>query len=350
MAGRKLKVGAIGIGGIFKTHIAGWQASEHAELVAGSDVNPDVLKAWGAENNVTRLYNDAKDLIADKDLDIIDICTPSSYHAELTIAALQAGKHVICEKPLATSTDEIRRMIAARDKAGKLLMTAQHMRFIGRNRAVKAEIEKGVLGDIYHSRSWYLRRDQLPVRPGFIYKKNAGGGPCIDIGVHVLDLCLWLMGNPKPVSVTGVSRKMLAGLPGAWSMWGATKVPQDMDVEDFAAGFVRFENGASLSLEVSWLLHHPTNEERLWIYGTKGGVVLPDGTFHHTDNENEHQYDVTLRYRADHHKPHAAECMAFAKAVAEGGPSPVPAEQSLQVQAILNGIYESQETGKEVSL
>jgi len=349
MSARKLKVGAIGIGGIFKTHLGGWNASEHAELVAGSDVNPDMLNTWGKENNVSKLYTNAMDLIADKDIDIVDICTPSSYHAPLTIAALEAGKHVICEKPLATTTEEIKRMIAARDKSGKLLMTAQHMRFNAQNLAVKAEIDKGVLGNIYHGRAWYLRRDQLPARPGFIYKKNAGGGPCIDIGVHVLDLSLWLMGNPKPVSVSGVSKKVLAGLPGAWSVWGG-KVPQDMDVEDFAAGFIRFENGASLSLEVSWLLHHPVNEERVWLYGDKGGLSLPDPTFYHTDNDNHHQYDVKLKFQPAALPPHQAECVAFAKAVAEGAPSPVPAEQSLQVQAILNGIYESQETGKEVRL
>lgn len=350
MSERKLKVGAIGIGGIFNAHIGGWTASEHAELVAATDVNAEVLKKFGKEHNITKLYADAADLIADKDIDIVDICTPSSYHAPLAIAALQAGKHVICEKPLATRTDEIEQMIAARDKSGKLLMTAQHMRFDAKNQAVKKEIDAGVLGDVYHGRAWYLRRDQLPVRPGFIYKKNAGGGPCIDIGVHVLDLSLWLMGNPKPVSVTGVSRKMLAGQPGAYSSWGGTRVPQDMDVEDFAAGFIRFENGASLSLEVSWLLHHPTTEEHVWLYGTKGGLVLPEATFHHTDNERQHQYDVALKYLPNAHRPHNFECMEFARAIAEGGPSPVPAEQSLQVQSILNGIYESQETGKEVRL
>lgn len=350
MSERKLKVGAIGIGGIFSAHLGGWTASEHADLVAATDINPEVLKKFGKDNDITKLYAKAEELIADPEIDIVDICTPSSYHAPLAIAAMQAGKHVICEKPLATQTDEIKQMIAARDKSGKLLMTAQHMRFEARNQAVKKEIDAGKLGDIYHGRAWFLRRDQLPVRPGFIYKKNSGGGPCIDIGVHVLDLSLWLMGNPKPVSVTGVSRKVLAGQPGAWSSWGGTVVPQDMDVEDFAAGFVRFENGASLSLEVSWLLHHPTNEERVWLYGTKGGLTLPETVFHHTDNEHKHQYDVTLKYRPNELRPHNLECVEFARAVAEGKPSPVPAEQSLQVQSILNGIYESQETGREVLL
>lgn len=349
MSKGKLKVGAIGIGGIFGAHLGGWQASEEAELVAASDVNETALKSFGEKNGITRLYAKAADLIADPDIDIVDICTPSSYHASLTIAALEAGKHVLCEKPLATRTDEIRQMIAARDKSGKLLMTAQHMRFDAIHQAVKKEIDAGMLGDVYHGRAWYLRRDQLPVRPGFIYKKHAGGGPCIDIGVHVLDLALWLMGNPRPAAVTGVSRKVLAGLPGAWSAWGG-KVPQDMDVEDFAAGFVKFENGASLVLEVSWLLHHPVNEQKVWLYGTKGGLSLPEGVFHQTDNERQHQYDIQVKHRPNEHRPHNMECVAFAKAIAQGGPSPVPAEQSLQVQAILNGIYESQETGREVRL
>jgi predicted dehydrogenase len=126
-----LKVGIIGVGGIARTHIPGWQASEHAEIVGGSDIDENVLQAWGGEQGVSKLTTDAKELISDPDIDIIDVCTPSNYHAPLSIAALDAGKHVICEKPLAPTPGDIRKMIEARDLSGKKLMTAQHFRFQG---------------------------------------------------------------------------------------------------------------------------------------------------------------------------------------------------------------------------
>src|SRR5215211_1780499 len=131
----------VGVGGIARTHVPGWAASEHAELVAASDVNGAVLEEWGRVNGVARLSVDATELFRDPDIDIIDICTPNMYHAPLAIAALEAGKHVICEKPLAPTPQEIRQMIAARDKAGKLLMTAQHFRFKGISQAMKKEID-----------------------------------------------------------------------------------------------------------------------------------------------------------------------------------------------------------------
>jgi len=349
---KKLKVGVIGLGGIANTHVPGWQASPHAELIAGSDVNPKVFPAWKEKYAVTRFYENPADLIKDPAIDIVDICTPNMFHAEQAIGALEAGKHVICEKPLAPTPEAIRKMIAARDKSGKLLMTAQHFRFRGVARAVKAEIEQGSLGDIYHARSWMLRRGLLPVSPTFIYKSQSGGGPTIDIGVHILDLTLWLMGHPKPVAVSGVAKTALARHPGAFSVWGMAPVPQDIDVEDFAAGFVRFDNGATLVLEVSWLLHHNTTGEasKIWLYGTEGGCEWPNAEFFSTNYTTKQLVNRTIQLTQDSMEPHALECVEFARAVVEGLPSPVPPEDSLAVQVILDGIYRSQASGKEVKL
>jgi len=147
---QKMKVGVIGLGGIANTHMPGWQASPHAEVAAGSDINPAVFAAWREKYGVTRFYEKPADLINNPEIDIVDVCSPNMYHAEQVIAALNAGKHVICEKPLAPTPDEIRRMIAARDRAGKLLMTAQHFRFRGVSQAMKAEIETGALGAVGH--------------------------------------------------------------------------------------------------------------------------------------------------------------------------------------------------------
>lgn len=349
---KTLKVGVIGVGGISKTHMPGWAASEHAEVIAGADLVEPVLHAWGAQHGISKLYANLPDIINDPDIDVIDVCTPNMYHTEAVVAALNAGKHVICEKPLAPTPADIHKMITARDRSGKMLMTAQHFRFKGNSQAMKKEIDAGALGDIYHARSWMLRRGWIPARPGFVYKKNSGGGPTIDIGVHILDLTLWLMGNPKPVAVSGVAKAPLAQHEGAFSQWGFADVQRDMDVEDFAAAFVRFDTGATLILEVSWLLHHDTLGEdmQMWLYGTEGGSHWPKGEIYATNYKSKQFTNMTLQLTADPMEPHALECVEFARAVVEGRPSPVPAEQSLQVMTILDGIYRSQAEGREVAL
>jgi predicted dehydrogenase len=348
-----LKVGVIGVGGIAKSHMPGWEASQNAEVVAGADLSQDALDGWSSKYNVASTSTDVADLLNNPDIDIIDVCTPNMYHTELTIAALEAGKHVICEKPLAPTPADIQKMIDARDKSGKLLMTAQHFRFNGRSKAMKAEIDAGALGEIYHARSWMLRRTAIPTRPGFILKKNSGGGATIDIGVHILDLTLWFMGNQKPISVTGVARKKLAANPKAFGLWdNLNTVPPEMDVEELALAFVRFENGATLVLEVSWMLHHDTQSEdmQMWLYGDKGGSHWPKCEIYQTNYDTKQLYNRTLQLTKDLAEAHAQECIEFAQAVVDGAPSPVPAEQSMQVMQILNAIYESQKTGREVLL
>lgn len=349
---KTLKVGIVGVGGIAHTHLPGWRASEHAEIVAGSDISQAALERWGEAQGIKKLVTDPNDLFADPDIDIIDVCTPNNYHAPLSIAALQAGKHVICEKPLAPTPKLVKDMIAARDKSGKLLMTAQHFRFQGNSKALKDEILSGTLGDIYHARSWMLRRGGAPTGAGFIQKKHSGGGPCIDIGVHILDLTLWFMGNPKPVAVSGVAKAPLAMQPNAFTAWGRAPIPAEYDVEDFAAAFVRFETGATLVLEVSWLLHHDTQGEdmQMWLYGTKAGSHWPKNEIFESNKETRQFYNRQLKLSHSTLEAHAQECVEFARAIVEGRPSPVPPEESLQVMAILDGIYRSQASGKEVAL
>jgi predicted dehydrogenase len=329
----------------------GWEASEHTRVVAGCDINADALESWGRQYGISKLVADPATLFEDPDIHIIDVCTPNNYHAPFTIAALEAGKHVLCEKPLAPTPAEIYEMMAARDRSGKMLMTAQHFRFHGSSKALKAEIDAGALGRVYHARSWMLRRAAVPTRPGFILKKHSGGGPTIDIGVHILDLTLWFMGNPRPIAVTGVSRAELAHVDGAFSIWGGA-IPPEFDVEDFAAAFVRFEDGATLVLEVSWLLHHDTEGEdmQMWLYGTKAGCHWPRCEIYESNYALQQHYNRGLKRTQDRLPAHVQECVEFAQAIVDGAPSPVPAEQSLQVMTILDGVYRSQVQGGEVSL
>lgn len=350
---KTLKVGIIGVGGIAGSHFPGWTASPLAEMAAFSDLNPEVLARVAKAQGVKKTYEKPEDLIADKSIDIIDICTPNMYHAPLAIAAMKAGKHVICEKPLAPTPSDIKKMIETRDKTKKLLMTAQHFRWNPTARALKAEVDTGRLGDIYHARSWMLRRSGAPCRPGFICKEHSGGGPCIDIGVHILDLTLWMMGFPKPVAVSGITQNKLCELPGAFSNWGGPIPQKDWNVEEFAAAMVRFDTGATLILEVSWLLNHksgPGEDMQMWLYGDKGGSHWPSNEMLWTNNETQQHYNVQLQNEVKGAEAHAAECMTFAECVANKQPSPVPAEQSLDVLTILDGLYRSSAAGAEVRL
>ncbi|MBN2502233.1 MAG: Gfo/Idh/MocA family oxidoreductase [Anaerolineales bacterium] len=344
----KLNIGIIGLGGIANLHHSGWERVENARVVAGSDINPAMLERWQTEYGVANLTTEPSELIDDPDIDVIDICTPNRFHTDFTVAALEAGKHVLCEKPLAPTVAEIEKMIAARDRSGKLLMTGQHFRFTGAAQAIKQEIAKGALGDIYHARAWWLRRSGVPTRPTFIYKDISAGGVNLDLGVHVLDLAMWFMGNPQPVAVSGVTRTELAKQDGAFSVWGGD-IPADIDVDEFSAGFIRFENGATLVLEVSWMLHHnPPEDYQTWLYGTNGGAHWPSAGLYQTDNQVKQHYDVSLKLTEDKIRPHHQEIEAFAQAIRNGGTSPVPAEQSLQVTKVLQALYESSCTGHEV--
>jgi predicted dehydrogenase len=261
---------------------------------------------------------------------------------------------VLCEKPLAPTPAEIRKMIAARDRSGKMLMTAQHFRFTPTAQALKREIDRGTLGQVYHARCWMLRRAATPCNTNFTLKRNSGGGPCIDIGVHILDLTLWMMGHPRPVAVSGVTHAPLHRVPSSFSIWGG-KLPGEWDVEELALGTVRFDNGASLVLEVSWLLHHKIPPEQyedmqMWLYGTRGGAHWPSDEILRSDGEKQELIDARLKCADDPLRPHARECVAFAEAIVEGKPSPVPAEQALELMSILQGLYRSAEEGCEVKV
>lgn len=208
---KKGKVGFIGTGGIDRiAHLPGWKKLENVEVVAVSDIREDIAKAFAKEFNIPHVFKDYNKMLEMDELDIIDICTPNTGHAPAAIASFKAGKHVICEKPLAVNPQEVEEMISASKKAGKKLMAAQNHRFCPECQIIKKMIMDGELGEIYYARAQALRRRLLPVSETFIKKKISGGGPCLDIGVHILDLTYWLMGCPKVKSVTGVALTKLA--------------------------------------------------------------------------------------------------------------------------------------------
>lgn len=343
----KLRVGIIGSGDIVRRfHLTpGWLAVPDCEIVAACDVREEAARALASDFNIPQVFTDFNELVK-LGLDCIDVCTPNRIHTPAVLAALNAGSHVLCEKPLAVTTDEVRQMTAAAEKSGKLLMTAQHMRFTDRAIALKGFIDAGRAGDFYHTRVHALRRNRVPLAPGFINPAISGGGPCMDIGVHALDTAMFFMDFPKPVLVTGnVSTNFAKGyeIPGGWGEWNR----ELFGVEDHACGFVRFENGATMILEASWLQHQKEVEEiSATLFGRKGTVQWPSGEYQSTVNRAFNDGLVTPGAVVE--KPRTNQILAFAEAIRSGAPSPVPPQQTLYVTAILESIYRSAKVGREV--
>jgi len=345
---KKFSVGVIGTCGIFRAvHAAGWKSIPGVEIVAVCDVSRDRAETAAKEVGAQRVFTDFEELVK-LDLDAVDVCTPNEVHTPAVIAALEAGKHVICEKPLATRTEQVRQMGKLADRKGLKLMTAQHQRWTASGRAIKDWALAGNLGAVYHARVRAMRRALIPVSAGFIDRKLSGGGPCMDIGVHALDLCMWLMDFPTPVRVSGISRVNFAKghkIPGVWGDWDRKL----FSVEDFAAGFVHFKGGATMTVEAAWLGHQAENEDMsCQVFGMEGGVKWPSGEFASVAGHTFCQGTLTPAIRPD--KPHSEEIRAFHDCVVNDKPSPVPWTETVKVIAILEAIYKSSREQKEVAV
>jgi predicted dehydrogenase len=340
MKSRKFRVGLIGGGGIAQAvHIPGWRNLPEVEIVGVADVSEATAQKAAAAAGGARVFTDYRELLQ-LDLDAVDICTPNKVHTPAALAALAAGKHVLCEKPLAVTTAEVRAMGKLADKKKLKLMTAQHQRFTDSGVAVKKWVDGGHLGEAYHARVRAMRRAWLPIAPG--------GGPCMDIGVHALDLCLWLMGFPKPVRVSGTAKTVFAkghDMPNMWGEWDRARYT----VEDFAAGIVHFDNGATLMLEAAWMCHQVENEELLaQIFGRKGGVKWPSADFATVTNGTFAQGTLTNPVAVPH--PHWNEIAAFVDCIVNHKPSPVPWTETIKVIGILEAVYASSTQGREIDL
>jgi len=220
------------------------------------------------------VYTDYRDMFEREKLDAVVICTPNKFHAPASIAALDAGLHVLCEKPMALDPVEARAMVAAAERNGKILSIAFHYRHMAPVRAARRVVDSGELGNVYMARVYALRRRGIPSWGTFVQKHIQGGGAMIDFGVHLLDTALWLMGNPQPIEVCASISQHLGKAPNVnpWGQWNY----HEFTVEDQAAAFIRFANGASMLLECSWALNIPESHENISLSGTTAGLdVFP---------------------------------------------------------------------------
>lgn len=344
-----MHVAMIGAGAIARTqHLPGWQAVPEARVTALVDASPTALANVGDFFGIERRAIDYRELLDDPTIDVFDICAPSALHAEIAIAALQAGKHVLCEKPMATSRADAARMVEAAETSGRKLMIGHHMRFESSIQQLRQTLEKFPLGDVYYTRAQWLRRRRLPARPAFTTRALSGGGALYDIGVHMLDLSLWLMGHPPVTSVCGATFDWLArhrdDIGGEWGEWD----PGQIDVEDFAVGMVRFANSSVLNLEASWLGFQPQDE--LWqlqLFGTQAGASWPPTQI--SGETRFKPWDVRpgqLPPARSHHEV----IRQFTRAVIDDTDVPIPPRQTATNVAILEGLYRSAAQGGEVAV
>ncbi|HAI10380.1 MAG TPA: gfo/Idh/MocA family oxidoreductase [Phycisphaerales bacterium] len=352
-----LRVAGIGTGNIFNSvHIKPLTANPDVKVVALCDIVESKAKALAKEYGVTKTCKNYKDILKLKTVDAVDICTPNKFHSEIAVAALEAGKHVMCEKPDAVSAKEAKRMAAAAKANGKTLMVMRNNRMRPDSQFLKNYIAAGNMGDIYAGRVGWIRRRGIPGKGGwFTTKELSGGGPLIDLGVHMIDLAIWLMGNPKPVAVSGSTYCKFANADvkgdSVNSTFGEAKADGTFDVEDLAMGFVRFDNGACLQIEFSWASNIEQEKNFVELRGEKSGACLDSSQPLKLFTEIEGTLcDILPRVPSDVWDVHGLYLNHFVD-VLKGRDKPmfVPQDGVHMIQ-ILDAIYESAKTGKEVQL
>ncbi|WP_436875192.1 Gfo/Idh/MocA family protein [Mammaliicoccus sciuri] len=353
-----LNVGIIGCGGIANgKHLPSLQKITEVNIVAFCDIDIDkaqaAAKEYGTEN--AKVYEDYQSLLKDGAIDVIHVCTPNSSHKELTVASLDAGKHVMCEKPMAKTTEEAQEMIEAAKRNGKKLTIGYQNRFRPDSQYLHKATERGDLGDIYFGKAHAIRRRAVPTWGVFLDEEQQGGGPLIDIGTHALDLTLWMMDNYEPESVMGSTFHKLGKKENAANAWGPWD-PEKFKVEDSAFGFIKMKNGATIMLESSWALNSlEVDEAKCSLSGTEGGADMKDGLrIHGEDFGSLYTMQVELEnkgvdfYEGEKVDEAEVEARSWIDSILNDTEPVVKPEQAIVITQILEALYESAKTGKAV--
>ncbi len=358
MSERKLRVGVIGCGiGIF--HIEGLQQNPRAEIVAIAGLDTDRCVSLQTRFDVPRRYGDYRELLAADDIDAVTVAVPNFLHSEVAIAALEAGKHVLVEKPLAQSSAEGERMVETANRLGLQLGIIFNRRGRHDVQIVHNEMERGAFGRIYHAKAWWMRRSGIPgMGTWFTRKAESGGGPLIDLGVHVLDIALWIMGNPTAVSVSAAAYNELGTRgKGEWFntrlRTGKTDAPYG--VEDFATALIRFADGATLQLDTSWAGYTRHSDEfGASFMGDNGGAEIDVRDYAETGTlrlfgDVDGMPSVTTPMLIERHG-HGYIISNFVDAILDGRPVSPSGSEGLDRVRLIESIYRSAELGREVQI
>ncbi|MBN8198889.1 Gfo/Idh/MocA family protein [Bacillus sp. NTK034] len=340
---KKLRIGIIGAGGIAQSrHIPViLKLSDRASITAICDVNKDTAQLAAKKFGIRSVFTDYKEVF--NEADAVVICTPNKFHAELTVAAMEAGLHVLCEKPMAMTADECRKMIEARDRSGKVLAIAYHYRFMKEAQAAKKLISEDEIGLPFAARARAMRRRKVPGWGVFTNKELQGGGSLIDYGCHLLDLSLWLLGNPEETEVSGTAYNTLSRMPGQVNLWGSFD-HQSFHVDDHVTAYIKFANGASLLFETSWSANIEGDDEGLSLSGQNGGIDL----FPFSLNQSKHGMLLNTRpeWLPGEDDYALAQAQNFIDSCLGREEFIVKAEEALQTTRIIDAIYKSSEMGR----
>lgn len=342
-----LRVGIAGTGFIAKFHMDGYREAENIELVACCDCVEDRAKTFAEKWGFREYYTDVRKMLVDENLDVLSVCLPNRFHLDPTLTALKKGIHVLCEKPIGMNAREAKRMLDASKRSKGILSIGHNLRFMAKNRALKKLIEGGELGEIFFGRSHTLRRVGIPAWGEFHKKEISAGGPLIDIGVHGLDLILWFMGFPGIDTVSGATYTKFGNTQEQYHSWGGSLDPKEFSVEDFASGYVRLMNGATLALESSWAGHIEKNSFQQTVFGDLGGAQTDPYRVYKTMNGVHVDVDLVEIDEVDSYRE---EILHFLSCIREKKIPLVRPEESLQVMQVIDGLYRSAETGREVKI
>ncbi len=353
-----VRVGIIGCGGIANgKHLPGLSKVDNVEIVAFCDIIRDKAEKAAKEYGVSgaKVYEDYQELLQDGEIDVIHVCTPNDSHAPVTIAALEAGKHVMCEKPMAKTAAEARSMLEAARRTGKKLTIGYQSRHRNDSQYLYDACRRGDLGEIYFAKAHAIRRRAVPTWGVFLDEQKQGGGPLIDIGTHALDLTLWLMDNYDVKYVVGNTYHKLSQRENAANAWGPWD-PKTFTVEDSAFGFITMQSGATIVLESSWALNSlDVREAQCTLCGTEGGADMVGGLRINGESRSRlYQTQVELKsggvafYEGKSETDSDREARLWIEAVTQDKAPVVLPEQACVVSEILEAIYTSAKTGKPV--
>ncbi|HYP86859.1 MAG TPA: Gfo/Idh/MocA family oxidoreductase [Polyangiaceae bacterium] len=348
---RLLRFGVLGAGQISRYACPEINGHPQARVVAASDPNPERLAELSRLFGGLRTHLDSAALLADKEIDVVYIATPNALHTPQALAALSAGKHVIIEKPFATSAAEARAVLEQAERASRLVSVAMNQRFRADSQRVAQLVERGGLGRVYHADAYWCRRAGIPkLGSWFCNKALAGGGALYDIGVHVLDLALFAMNRFDPISLSGQARTEFGARGLGEGGWGLSEREHGFDVDDSASALLRFADGATLSLEVSWARHQPEADRmNVVLHGTGAAAGCFPGELYRAGTEPGVFETCTLGNAALRY-PHESRFHNFIGAILGTETLCVSPAQALAVQRILDAIYESSRLGREVML
>jgi len=350
---RTARIGIIGAGAIGEVHLNALKTVSAARVVALCDMQAERLTETARAHGVERTFTDYREMLRQKDIDAVYVCSPNSFHCKMTIEALEAGKNVFCEKPMALSAAQGRKMVAAAKKSRKILQMGMVMRHGAEAKMLKSFVDKGCLGKVYHMRVVHIRRRGIPgLGRWFTTKRLSGGGGLIDIGVHSIDLAMWLADQWKPLRVSAATYAEFGPRMRNYVYTGMWAGPPDyggvFDVDDYACALVRFAGNVTMTVEVAWAANAEPGDS-IEILGDKGGLRAR-GAKRATIFTEQNGHIVDLTPQVAEVNPFEAQAVRFVNAVLGREKPAATGEQGLIVMKVLDAVYKSARMRREVAV